>query len=87
MTVKGSPASDQFLAFQNSEKDVVKEYASLEDIYFKAIQQDDKKLRAYADSVKASVNARHREYLKSFCAANPQSAVGEIFGMDYGSRP
>jgi Domain of unknown function (DUF4369) len=77
LAVKGSPATDQFLAFQNSEKDIVQEYASLEDVYFKAIQQDDKKLHAYADSVKAAVNIRHREHLKTFCAANPQSAVGE----------
>ena len=77
LEVKGSPATDLFLAFQGSEKDINNEYASLEGVYFKAIQTDDKALLQYADSLKAAVNGHHREYLKSFCSAHPQSPVGE----------
>jgi hypothetical protein len=77
LVVKGSKSNEQFLAFKASEKDVVEAYAKLEDMYFKAIQNSDKQMLANADALKADIDARHRQYLKTFCATNPTSSVAE----------
>lgn len=77
LKVKGSPATDLYLAFRNKESDVLNEYAALEGMYFNALQKDDKAMLHGADSLKVAVNAKHREYLKGFCAANPKSPVSE----------